>query len=107
MLRKDVEQDSNQEKDGELNEDDNAAGEERAAAVFFIARGEQPLDDGLVGAVAGHGEKSAADQAGPECIFCGEVKRKIEDLQFVAGGGGDLRYFSPSAGNAVEQNPKT
>jgi len=55
VLRENEEQDADQEKNCELDEDDDAAGEEGAAAVFFIARGEESLDDGLVRAVGGHG----------------------------------------------------
>ena len=89
-----------------MDKDDDAAGEESAAAVVLVAGGEQALDDGLVGAVAGHGEECAADEAGPEGVFGCEVERKIENLQFVTGRCGDLGDFGPAAGDAVEENPE-
>jgi len=98
VLREDVKADADEKKNGELKQNDYAAGQQSAAAVFFIFCGEKALDDGLIGAVAGHGEECAADEAGPERIFCREVPGKIEDLQFVACGCGDLRNFGPSAG---------
>ncbi len=57
-------------------------------------------------AMAGHGEKRAADQSGPECIFGGKIPGKIENLQFVARHGGYLRHFAPAARDAVQQNEK-
>jgi len=45
---------------------DDATGEQRAAAVSLIFRGQQPLDDNLVRAVAGHGEKKRRDEPGPD-----------------------------------------
>jgi len=65
---------------------------------------QQPLDDNLVRAVAGHGEKSAADESGPEGIFCGEIPGKIEKLQLVSGRGCDLHLLRSAAGNAVQQD---
>ena len=107
MLREDVEQDADQKKNCELDQDDHAAGEESAAAVFFVAGGEEPLHDGLVSAVAGHGQEGAADQTGPERVFGGEVEGEIENLKFVAGGCGDLCDFVPAAGNSVEEEPES
>ncbi len=106
VLRENKEQNADEKENRELNEDDDAAGEKSAAAVAFVARGEKALDDGLIGSVAGHGEESATDEAGPKCVFRGEVEREIEELQFVAGGSGDLRDFGPAARNAMEQYPE-
>src|SRR6266436_1155314 len=64
----------------------------------------QALHDGLIGAMAGHGEKRTADQAGPECVLGREVPGKVEDLQFVASRSGRLRDFCPAARNAVQQH---
>ena len=36
--------------------------------------------------------------------FVARFEREIEELQFVAGGGGDLCDFGPAAGDAVEQD---
>ena len=84
VLRKYEKQRADEKEYGELEKDDEAAGENGAAAVGLIARGEEALNDGLVCAVCGHGEKGAADHTGPKGIGGGEAPRKIEKLQFVA-----------------------
>ena len=104
MLREYKKQDANQQEYGELDEDDAAAGEKRGAAVALVPGSEQALHDGLIGAMAGHGEKRAADQARPECVLGREVPGKIEDLQLVARDSGSLRDFRPAARNAVQQH---
>ena len=106
VLREHEEQDSDQQKHGELHDHDYAAGHQCASGVALIPRGQQSLHDGLVGAVTCHRQECAADDAGPKRIFRRPMKRKIEYLQFVAGGGRDLRHFSPSAGNAMQQKPQ-
>jgi len=103
VLSEGEEKHTDQEEDGELDQDDDAAGEEGAAAVAFVACGEKALDDNLIGAVGGHGEKGAADEPGPEGVPGGPVEGEIEELEFVSGGGCNLGDFAPSAGNAVQQ----
>lgn len=71
VLRKDEEKDSYGQEHEELEQDDETAGEDGAAAVALRARGEEALDNGLVGAVSGHGEKGAADDAGPNGVIGG------------------------------------
>ncbi len=61
MLCEHIKEDADQQKHDELKENDDAAGEQGAAAVAFVFCGQQALDDDLVGAVGGHGEKGAAD----------------------------------------------
>src|SRR5712671_1312106 len=104
MLREHIKEHANQQKYGELDKHDGAAGEQGAAAVAFALRREEALHNDLVRAVGGHGEKGAADESGPEGVFGGEIPGKIEYLEFVTGRGCDLRHFGPSAGNAVQQN---
>ena len=106
VLRKNIQQDSDQQKYCELEKNDHAAGEKRAAAVALISRRQQALHDGLVGAMAGHGEKRAADQSRPEGVLGGEIERKIENLQFVSVHRRDLHDFIPAAGDAMQQHKK-
>src|SRR6266704_5950986 len=106
MLREHIKEHANQQKHCELDKHDGAAGEQGAAAVSLASRRQQSLDDDLVGAVGGHGEKGAADESGPEGIFGGEIPGKIEWLEFVTGRGCYLDHFAPAAGNAVQQNEK-
>ena len=106
VLREHIEEHTNQQKHGELNKHDNPAGEQGAAAVALTFRGEETLHDDLVRAVGGHGEKSAADESGPESVFGVEIPGKIEKLEFVTGAGCHLRDFGPSAGDTVQQNKK-
>jgi len=101
---KDEKQHADQQKHSELDKYDDAAGQKRAPAIAFAARGEQALHNRLIGSVAGHGQECAADQAGPKRVLGGPTERKIEHLQFVAGGGSYLRDFAPSAWNAVQED---
>ncbi len=57
------------QENGELEEHDETAGENSAATIVLATRRQQPLNDGLIGAVRGHGEKSAADNAGPKRVM--------------------------------------
>jgi len=107
VLRKGEERDADKQKDGELYQDDDAAGEKRFGAVAVIARCQKALNDGLIGAVAGHRQRSTADEAGPECVFPAEAEGKIKYLQFVASSCGDLRHFGPAVWNAMEQDEKS
>ncbi len=107
VLRKDEEKHADEKKKRELKKYDKAGRNECSAAVAFIFCGEKTLDDSLVGAVACHGKKSAADEAGPERVFGGKGKGEIEELKFVAGNGGDLGDFGPTAGNAVEKKEES
>src|SRR5207249_12301984 len=95
---------ANQQKHGELDKHDAAAGEQGAAAVAFALRSEEALHDDLVGAVGGHGEKGAADESGPEGIFGGEFPGKTEKVEFVTGCGRYMGYFDRPAGDEVNQN---
>src|SRR5262249_50477118 len=68
MLRENEKQNSNEKKQTELEEDKKAGCNERSAAVALVSCRKQALHDRLVGAVAGHGEKCSADEAGPERV---------------------------------------
>ncbi len=105
-MRENEEQDTDHEKHGELEKNDEAAGENGAAAVRLRASGEQALHDGLVCAVSGHGEKSAANQAGPEGVVRRKIPMEIQELEFVAIDGRDVCNFRPAARNFVEQKTK-
>src|SRR5229473_6695543 len=107
MLREDIKEHTNQQKHGELDKHDGAAGKQGAATVALALRCEEALHDDLVRAVGGHGEKGAADESGPEGIFRREIPGKIEYLEFVTGRSCDVRHFAPAAGNPVEQNEKS
>src|SRR5260370_35294191 len=104
MLREHIKEPANEHKHGELNEYDGAAGQQGPAAVALVFSGEQALPDSLVRAMAGHSEKRAADQSGPERVFRGEIPGKIQRLKFVARRSCNLRDFAPAAGNAVQQD---
>ena len=69
MLRKHIKKHANQQKHGELNKHDGAAGKQRAATVTLALGSEEALHDGLVRAVSSHGEKGAADDSGPKRVF--------------------------------------
>ena len=61
-----------------------------ARLCCFVLGRQQPLHQQLFGAVAGGGEKAAADQAGPEAVAAREElgrpgKAEIEHLEFVRG----------------------
>ena len=64
----DVEACADEEEEGELEEDDDAAGEQGEAGFAEVAGGEHALDHELVGAVRGHGEEGSAEDAGPEGV---------------------------------------
>src|SRR5882757_872338 len=100
-----VENYSKHEKQRELKKNNCAAGEQCDLAFPFRFRGEQSLDDGLISAVAGHGEKSTTDYARPKCIGFGgiyQAEGEIEYGKFIRGSG-CLHSGVPSAGDPVEQ----
>ena len=103
MLRKNIKQNADQQKHGELNQNDDAAGEQGPAAVALGLGGQQPLYDRLVRAMGGHGEKRSADNSGPKRVFRREIPGEIEELKFVSSRRCDLRHFAPAARNAVQQ----
>ena len=59
---------ADEQEEGELEEDDDAAGEQREARFAEVLGGEHALDHELVGAVRGHGEEGSAEDAGPEGV---------------------------------------
>jgi len=104
MLSKNKEEDADEQENRELKKNDKAAGEQRASAILLVFGGQQPLHDGLIRAVTGHGQESSANHAGPARVFGREIPAEIEDLQLVSMRRRDLHDFVPSAGNAVEQD---
>ena len=69
-------------------------------ADTFVARREQAHHDQLIGAVAGRRQECAADDSGPEGVFCVEVPAKLEDVE-LAGGCGHAVCGVPPARNQV------
>jgi len=104
MLRKDKKQYADQEKNRELEQHNEPAGNQRAAAIALAPRGEEALDNGLIRAVRRHGEKRATDHPGPKGVFASKVPREVQELQFVSVERGDLSDFAPAAWNAVQQD---
>ncbi len=90
----------------ELREDDHAGAEQSPLRLAQIAGGEQALHHELIGAVGGHGEKGAAEQAGPEGVALGEVQGEVEHAELVGG----LRHMgdgSPTAGDVVTEREQS
>ncbi len=86
LLIEDVEPGADEQEKRELQEDDDAGAEQRCCGLAQIARGEQALHHQLVGAVRGHGEEGAAEDAGPEGVGCREIEREVEHVEFARGG---------------------
>src|SRR6185437_5734573 len=93
---------AHQQKERELYQDEDAAGEQRALRLGFVLGGEQALHHELVGAVAGRGKEGAANQAGPEGVGAGEGGSEVENAQLAGGGRGGVDR-APAAGNQAEQ----
>src|SRR5690348_14244263 len=74
-----VEHHADYKKQRELEEDNYAAGKQSFFAVALGTRREQPLHHGLIGSVAGHGEKCSANYARPKCVGLREAEMKIKD----------------------------
>src|SRR5258708_1569755 len=63
---------------------------------------QEALRENLSGGGGGVGEKGTDNEAGPECVFGGEIPRKIVNPKLVPGCGRPLRYLAPTAGNTVQ-----
>ena len=74
--------------------------EQREAGFAEVARGEHALDHELVGAVRGHGEEGAAEDAGPEGVGLGEVQGEVEDVELACGGGDGVDLRTSRRGRA-------
>src|SRR5215472_1862957 len=83
QLVKGIQHDSDDEEERELEENGNSAGQEREHGLALVARGQQPLDDELVGAVAGGRQECTPDYARPKGIGSPEVHTEIENSQLV------------------------
>ena len=106
MLRENVQQNANQQKNRKLQQHNHAASQKRPPAVLLIPRRQQSLHDGLIGPMTRHRKERASNHPGPKRIFCRPMKRKIEHLQLVPRSRGDLRHLTPASRNPVQQNPK-
>ena len=82
----DVQQRSDHQEQRKLDEDEDAADEQRLSGGPFAVAAQIPLDHELIGPMRCGREKRAADHAGPECVAAGEIEREIEHAQLVAGG---------------------
>src|SRR5579862_1060681 len=91
------------EEQGELHEYDHAAGEQRRLAVLLIPRREQSLYKCLIRPMAGHGEKRAAKNAGPERVALCEAEREVKDRELAARRRRDPGNLQPATRNLVEQ----
>src|ERR1700757_4241042 len=107
MLREDIEQHTNEQKDRELKKNNHPADQKREAAIALVSRGEQSLHDGLIRTMTRHHDERSADQTRPERVLRRQAKGKIENLQFVSGAGRNLRDFAPSSRDAMEQDHKS
>src|SRR6266566_3852416 len=68
--------DSDQQKQRELKQNDEAAEDERLLAVALIAACEQPLHEQLIRTMRSHGQASSAEHACPESERHTEVPRE-------------------------------
>ena len=93
---------ADEQEEGELEEDDDAGGEEGEAGFAEVAGGEHALDHELVGAVGGHGEEGSAEDAGPEGVGLGEVEGEVETVE-LAERRGDGVDGVPAAGDVVAE----
>ncbi len=101
----DEEADADQEEEGELEEDDDAGAEQGEAGLAQVAGGEHALDHELVGAVRGHREEGAAEDAGPEGVALRQVQGEVEHVELAQrrGNGDDV---GPVAGGSVTDGPQ-
>ena len=83
----DEEAGADEKKERELDEDDDAAGEQGEARLAQVARGEHSLNHQLVGAVRGHGEECSAEDSGPEGVGRRQVDGEVEHVELARGGG--------------------
>ena len=84
------------------------ANQQRQAALALVAGAEQALHHELIGAVAGGGEETAAENARPEGIGLGEEGHggrevEVEQLEFTRLAG-HRRHVFPPAGNLAEDD---
>ncbi len=107
---KNEEHHADDQKQSELNQNHQPAGEQRLAAVAQGFRAEQALHDQLVGAVRGGGEEAAAGDSRPEAVGVAEEDAReseveIENLK-LAQGRGDCRHVLPAAGDFLQDHDK-
>ena len=62
----------------ELRDDEHARSDQRALCIPQAVRGEEPLDDQVIGPVRGGCQQPSADHAAPERVQDGERRSKVE-----------------------------